>query len=37
MSTVMIASKAKVILINQAVYSGKIGYALENKFFKKFT
>ena len=37
MSTEMITSKSKLMLINQVVFSGKIGYALENKFFKKLT
>ena len=37
MSTGNITSKTKLVLINQAVLSGKIGYALENYFLKKFT
>ena len=37
MSTGMITSKSKLMLINQVVFSGKIRYALENYFFKKFT
>ena len=36
MSTGMITSKSKLMLINQVVFSGKIGYALENSFSKSF-
>ena len=37
MSTEMITSKSKLMLIDQVVFSGKTGYALENLFFKNFT